>query len=89
MSTDHVHHADEHVHGHAHGHVHAHGHGDKHAHGHSHAHGHAHEHTPARVAADDVASVLMRGAGARIGIALAAIALLWAAVAWALTDLRT
>ncbi|WP_341890227.1 hypothetical protein [Variovorax sp. YR752] len=62
------------------------------SHGHAHhAHGHEHEHNdaPARVAADDVASVLMRGAGARIGVALVAIALLWAAVAWALSDLTT
>lgn len=77
MSRDHVHHE----HGHTHGHV--------HAHGHDHAHGDGHAHTPPRVAADDVASVLMRGAGARIGMALAAIVLLWAAVAWALTDLPT
>lgn len=77
MSRDHVHHE----HGHTHGHV--------HAHGHHPAHGDGHAHTPPRVAADDVASVLMRGAGARIGMALAAIVLLWAAVAWALTDLTT
>lgn len=58
-----------------------------------HAHSHAHEHVPAalpaRVAADDVASVLMRGAFARIGVAFGAIVLLWAAVAWALADLTT
>jgi ABC-type nickel/cobalt efflux system permease component RcnA len=81
MSQDH----DHHDHGHAKAHVHAHA----HAHGQDHAHGAGHEHTPARVAADDVASVLMRGAGARIGMALAALVLLWAAVAWALTDLTT
>lgn len=71
-------------HGHAH---HDHGH-----HGpaeHVHAHAHAHDAAPAPQPALGGPSVLMLGAGARIGAALAAIALLWAAVAWALTDLAT
>lgn len=62
-----------------------------HAHHVQHVHVHEHEHEPApvRIAAEDVASVLMRGAFARIGVAVGAIVLLWAAVAWALTDLTT
>lgn len=70
-------------------HDHAHHEHAQHGHGHSHAHVHLPADAPARVAADDVASVLMRGAVARIGVALGAIVLLWAAVAWALTDLTT
>ncbi len=67
-----------------HGHAH-------HDHGHhgpaEHAHVHLHDAAPALQPALGGPSVLMLGAGARIGAALAAIALLWAAVAWALTDL--
>ncbi|WP_374676926.1 hypothetical protein [Piscinibacter sp.] len=64
----------------------SHEHAHAHAHGHDHAHDHAHE-RPA--AAEGGASVLMRGAGTRVAVALAALVLLWAAVAWALTDLAT
>lgn len=73
MSHDHAHHA----------------HGDTHAHGraHDHAHDHVHAPAPVRSAADDVASVLMQGAMARVGMAAVAIVLLWAGVAWALSDL--
>ncbi len=60
-----------------------------HAHHGHHTHAHAHDATPALPPAAGGPSVLMLGAGARIGAALAAIALLWAAVAWALTDLAT
>lgn len=59
-------------------------------HDHDHAHGHAHHHHPLPAAAerDAVApSVLMSGAASRIAAVLGALALLWAAVAWALTDL--
>jgi hypothetical protein len=70
-------------------HDHAHHDHSQHGHGHSHAHEHAPADVPARIAADDVASVLMRGASARIGVAIGAIVLLWAAVAWALSDLTT
>lgn len=55
------------------------------SHDHDHDHGHAHRH--AAPAPADGPSVLMRGAGARVAAALGAIALLWAAVAWALADL--
>ncbi|WP_298831715.1 hypothetical protein [uncultured Piscinibacter sp.] len=54
---------------------------------HDHAHGHAHA-----AARDDdgvASSMLMHGAASRIGGAVAALALLWAAVAWALSDLAT
>ncbi len=67
---------------------HDHAHHGHHTHG-PHAHAHAHDATPAQRPAAGSPSVLMLGAGARIGAALAAIALLWAAVAWALTDLAT
>jgi hypothetical protein len=40
-------------------------------------------------AAEGGTSVLMRGAGARVAVVLAALVLLWAAVAWALADLAT
>lgn len=68
-------------------HDHAHGHAHAHAHAHAHEHAHAPALVPARSAADDVASVLMQGAAARVGMAAVAIALLWACVAWALSDL--
>ncbi|MFT3956645.1 MAG: hypothetical protein QM722_20355 [Piscinibacter sp.] len=71
----------EHAHSHAHPHVHAHG------EAHEHAHGHVHQ--PARSASEDAVSVLMQGAAARIGAAAVAIALLWACVAWALSDLAS
>ncbi len=62
-----------------------------HDHGHhgpaGHVHAHAHDAATAPQPPLRGASVLMLGAGARIGAAVAAIALLWAAVAWALTDL--
>jgi hypothetical protein len=66
-----------------------------HAHGHDHPHRHAEQaHAPAPVARralDDrvPASVLMSGALPRLAAALAALVLLWAAVAWALADLTT
>jgi hypothetical protein len=65
---------------------------------HGHGHGHGHDHgrvqdnvkgpkpgTPTSVAAGH-ASLLMRGAGARVAAALVAIAALWLAVAWALLE---
>lgn len=60
----------------------------EHAHQHDHAHDHAHPHTEPRPRDDSVAaSVLMSGALPRLAAALAALLLLWAAVAWALADL--
>lgn len=65
----------------------------KHAHDHHHSHGHDHDHdhhrhpdSPAPREAV-LPSVLMSGAATRIAAVLAALALLWGAVAWALTDL--
>lgn len=61
-----------------------------HDHSHSHSHGHAHPPHPAPAAAERdavEASVLMSGAATRIAVVLGALAVLWAAVAWALTDL--
>ena len=55
---------------------------------HPHAHGHAHAHAPAPAEREAVApSVLMSGAATRVAAVLGALAALWAAVAWALTDL--
>lgn len=69
-------------------HTHAHPHAHAHPHGHDHVHDHAHAPVQARpAAAEGGASVLMRGAGARVAVVLAALVLLWAAVAWALADL--
>lgn len=59
----------------------------EHAHAHGHGHEHGHEHAHERPAPAEGSSVLMRGAASRVLAALAAVALLWAAVAWALTDL--
>ena len=61
-----------------------------HAHSHGHADDHAHAHADHRRHDEGVAaSVLMSGALPRLAAALAAIVLLWAAVAWALADLVT
>lgn len=77
MSADPVH-AHDHVHGHEHQHGHHHGHG----------HGHGHAHAPAPAEREAVLpSVLMSGAATRVAAVVAALALLWGAVAWALTDL--
>ena len=62
----------------------------EHAHAHEHVHEHAHDHAhdERRPHDEDVpASVLMSGALPRMAAALAALVLLWAAVAWALADL--
>jgi hypothetical protein len=66
----------KHDHGHAHDHVHGHG------------HAHARPHAPAEREAV-APSVLMSGAATRVAAVLGALAALWAAVAWALTDLST
>lgn len=67
-------------------HVHGHGHG----HGHDHHHGHGHAHpAPSAEREAVLPSVLMSGAATRVAGVLAALALLWGAVAWALTDLAT
>lgn len=59
-----------------------------HDHGHHHEHDHEHSHAHAPVEREAVApSVLMSGAAARIAAVLVALAVLWTAVAWALTDL--
>ncbi len=70
--------------------THDHGHAHGHAHGHSHGHAHSHRPAPAPAAAQREAvppTVLMSGAVTRIAVVLGALAVLWAAVAWALTDL--
>ncbi|HNW63918.1 MAG TPA: hypothetical protein PLX45_14125 [Piscinibacter sp.] len=55
---------------------------------HDHAHPHDHGHAEPRPRDEGVAgSVLMSGALPRMAAALAALVLLWAAVAWALADL--
>jgi hypothetical protein len=57
---------------------------------HEHAHDHAHTHAEPRQRDEGAAaSVLMSGALPRLAAALAALVLLWAAVAWALADLPT
>ncbi|MGD9832744.1 MAG: hypothetical protein AB7U92_08335 [Piscinibacter sp.] len=61
-----------------------------HDHSHSHSHGHAHPHHPAPAVAERevvAPTVLMSSAATRIAVVLGALAALWAAVAWALTDL--
>jgi hypothetical protein len=59
-----------------------------HDHGHAHGHGHAHAHAAAPAEREPVLpSVLMSGAAIRVAAVLTALALLWGAVAWALTDL--
>lgn len=64
---------------------HEHGHGHGHDHGQDSHHGHVHAPAPARREAV-LPSVLMSGAATRVAAVLAALALLWGAVAWALTD---
>jgi hypothetical protein len=60
------------------------------SHDHAHPHDHAHTHGEPRPRDQGLpASVLMSGALPRLAAALAAIVLLWAAVAWALADLVT
>jgi hypothetical protein len=57
---------------------------------HGRPHDHAHPHQPGPAAAEREAvapTVLMSGAATRIAVVLGALAVLWAAVAWALTDL--
>jgi hypothetical protein len=59
-----------------------------HAHPHGQEHDAAHAHAARRPRDEGVApSVLMSGALPRMAAALGALALLWAAVAWALADL--
>ena len=48
---------------------------------------HDHGAQPHRAEAADRPSVLMHGAAWRVAAAMAAVVLLWAAVAWALADL--
>lgn len=61
-----------------------------HPHGHAGEHGHDHVHAVPQLRERGVpASVLMSGALPRMAAALAALVLLWAAVAWALADLTT
>lgn len=73
---------------HDHGHDHAHGHG--HVHAHLHGHSHAHVDASAPAGREAVApSVLMSGAATRVAAVVGALAVLWAAVAWALADLST
>lgn len=75
----------------AHAHPETHGHGHLHAHAHTHAHAHAHTHdhgTRATVpspANEPRSSLLMRSAPWRLAGALGLIAVLWTAVAWALS----
>lgn len=75
-----------HGHGHAHSHDHAHGPAHRHAQSHKHA-GHAHGAAPPRPtpSGDSRPSLLMSSAPLRLAGAIALAALLWAAVAWALS----
>ncbi len=71
-------------------HEHAHGHSQPHEHAHPHAHGHgAHGHAPkppsATATSEPRSSLLMSSAPWRLAGAVTLIALLWAAVAWALS----
>lgn len=75
-------------HGGAQGHAHGHGQADGHGHddhGHHHAPGPAEDQAPVPPATLP-ASLLMAGAGSRLLATLGLLALLWAAVAWALGD---
>ena len=62
-------------------HVHAH----HHEHDHGHAHAHPTAHSPAHESAPSSASLLMSSATLRLAGAIGLSALLWAAVAWALS----
>lgn len=78
-------HPGAHAHGHAHGHLHAHSHTHAHAHGPTHAHDHgAHPVAPSPVG-EPRSSLLMSSAPGRLAGAVGLIAVLWAAVAWALS----
>ncbi len=59
------------------------------SHEHTHAHDHVHVHDERPRDGNVPGSVLMSGALPRLAAALAALVLLWAAVAWALADLTT
>lgn len=67
---------------HDHRHEHAHGHAHDHAHGSVHRHGAA---PPLARPSEPHSSLLMRSAALRLAGAVALSALLWAAVAWALS----
>ena len=71
------------THEHAHGHAHDHGHAHRHEAGHDHS---THKHAaPPLQASEPRTSLLMSAAPLRLAGAVALSALLWAAVAWALS----
>ncbi len=77
---------DTQAHEHAHGHAHDHGNGHRDAAGHDHGtHTHAAKAPLAAPASEPRTSLLMRSAPLRLAGAVALSALLWAAVAWALS----
>ena len=76
----------EHEHEHAHGHAHDHGHAHRHEAGHDHStHTHAAKAPLADLTSEPRTSLLMSAAPLRLAGAVALSALLWAAVAWALS----
>ena len=79
-------HASTHEHEHAHGHAHDHGHAHRHEAGHDHStHTHAAPPPQASATSKPRTSLLMSAAPLRLAGAVALSALLWAAVAWALS----
>lgn len=66
----------------------SHVHHDPAGHGHAHAHGHAHGQAPARRAhaAPELSGSMLRvSAAVRLGVAAAIVAVIWAAVIWAVS----
>lgn len=74
--------APEQVPGHRHGHTQDHG----HAHAHAPGHGHAHAGGPAPASRGGPPSLLMAGVATRLLGVAGLLALLWAAVAWAMGE---
>ena len=60
--------------------------GHRHGHGHTHDHGHAHAGGPAPASPGGPPSLLMAGVGTRLLGVAGLLALLWAAVAWAMGE---
>ena len=76
----------DHAHDHTHGHAHDHGHAHRHAAGHDHGtHTHAEQPPLSSPTSEPRSSLLMSAAPLRLVGAVALSALLWAAVAWALS----
>ncbi len=79
-------HAPAHENEHSHGHAHDHGHAHRHEAGHDHGiHTHAVPPPQASATSEPHTSLLMSAAPLRLACAMALSALLWAAVAWALS----